>query len=491
MKYFFPIAISLAFAFVIPAAPGERTNAPTPAAVEERVERVINGLLPATVFRNPHKFGPPARLSDRMAYYQTPGVSIAVVNNHEIEWARGFGVCEHRRRKTVTDATLFQAASISKPVTALAVMRLVQDGKLDLDEDVNRYLTSWKVPSNGSWQPRITLRQILSHSAGLTVHGFPGYTTREEIPSIPAILNGQPPANTPRIEVNLMPGVQPRYSGGGTTVAGQLLVDVLGKPFEQIMRELVLDPLELKHSTFAQPLPRRWSRQAATAHPAKWQPIEGKWHIYPELAPDGLWTTPSDLARIGIELQQALQGKGKILSQSSAKAMLTPVVDEVGIGFMLDKRGESVRFGHGGANEGFLSQMTLYKEQGLGAIIMVNSGQGYSLIREIERAIAREYNWPDGFAEDRKPLKLDQSDLEKYVGAYGTKPGFACNITRTNDQLFLCVDTQPPIELFAESSTNFYMTVLDAEVSFDQTEGGITGITLLQDDRKTSAERRR
>ena len=150
-------------------------------SVEQRIERVINNLLPATALEG--KFGSPKNLYERLAHYRTPGISIAVINDFEIEWARGFGVCEAGTTREVTADTLFQAASISKPVFALAVMHLVQEGRLNLDEDVNTYLTSWRVPAIEDWQPRITLRQLLSHTAGLTVHGFPGYRNSEPLSS--------------------------------------------------------------------------------------------------------------------------------------------------------------------------------------------------------------------------------------------------------------------------------------------------------------------
>jgi len=362
------LILAASLAVILSNNPALAQGSKTEDDIERRIERVVNGLLPSSAFRNQNRYGPNATLKERMAYYHTPGVSIAVVNNYKIEWARGFGVREQGKRDPVTETTLFQAASISKPIFALAVMRLVEDGKLDLDEDVNHYLASWKVPANGPWQPRITLRQILSHSAGLTVHGFPGYRTAEKIPSIVEILGGLPPSNTPRVEVNLLPGLQARYSGGGTMLAGLAVTDVLGKPFAQFMRELVFDPVGMKHSTFEQPLPASRTKSAATAHPFKGQPLEGKWHVYPELAPDGLWTTPTDLARVGVELQRALKGEGKsFLSSATVAQMLTPVVENVGIGFMIDGKSNSVRFGHSGANEGFLSQMTMYKDHGMGA----------------------------------------------------------------------------------------------------------------------------
>ena len=492
MKHLIPLLTGLAvLQNVMVAAPGSQL--PKSEDVERRIERVINGLLPSGVLKNQNRYGPKATLKERMAYYHTPGVSIAVVNDYQIEWARGFGVREHGKPGLVTDTTLFQAASISKPIFALAVMRLVQEGKLDLDEDVNRYLTSWKVPANGSWQPRITLRQILSHSAGLTVHGFPGYRTTEPLPSMIEILNGKAPANTPPIEVNILPGVQARYSGGGTTLAGQLVVDVVGKPFAEIMRELVLDPLGMKHSTFEQPLPARWAKSAATAHPSKNQPLPGKWHVYPELAPDGLWTTPADLARAGLELQWQLKGEGKsFLSAATVTEMLTPVVDSVGIGFMLDGKEKAARFGHGGANEGFLSQMTMYKNLGKGAVVMINSSEGGPILREIERAIAREYDWPDLITEDKKPINLPAERLQTFVGEYTGPANFSCAITRQNDKLLLKYGNQPPVELFPESETKFFMRALNAEVTFDRTEKDeVTTLNLQQEGKSISAERKR
>jgi len=300
MKGILLLALSLTSFGRYDLVSAQSSGAEAPNKVERRIERVINGLLPETALDN--QYGPKASLTNRMAYYHTPGVSIAVVKDFKIDWARGFGVKEWGKRSPVTETTLFQAGSISKPIFAMAVMRLVQEGKLDLDKDANGYLTSWNIPPNGSWQPHVTLRQLLSHSAGMTVHGFPGYMRSEKIPSVLEILDGRPPANTARIEVNIIPGTQVRYSGGGITVAQQLVVDVLGQPFPKNMRELILDPSGMKHSTYEQPLPKRWEGSAATAHPYKNRPLDGKWHVYPEMAAAGLWTTPADLARAGIQL---------------------------------------------------------------------------------------------------------------------------------------------------------------------------------------------
>jgi CubicO group peptidase (beta-lactamase class C family) len=465
-------------------------NSPTQAEIEQRIQRVVTGLLPQTSFTD--RYGPKVALKDRMEHFHTPGVSIGVVNNYRIEWARGFGVKEWGKSEPVSETTLFQAGSISKPIFALAVMRLVQEKKLDLDEDVNHYLTSWKVPANGSWQPRITLRQLLSHTSGLTVHGFPGYQRAEKRPTVAEVLNGNPPANTARVEVNILPGVQVRYSGGGTTVAQQAVVDVLGQPFPKIMRELVLDPLGMQRSTYQQPLPESWADYAATAHPTKYRRVEGKWHIYPEMAAAGLWTTPSDLLRAGIELQLALKGQSaRFLPKDRVVQMLTPgIAKEIGIGFFLEGKDQDIRFGHGGDDEGFVSTMTMYKEKGMGAVIMVNSNEGSPLLREIERAIAKEYSWP-GYFPDEKHAKISPEVLDAYLGEYATKSGLQFTVAKQDNSLLLKTANQPELKLEPESQTKFLSTVLNTTVTFEKAEkGGAKSLTLEQAGKATKAERK-
>ena len=474
--------LAIALLAIVAAAPSDE------ATTEARVQRVVRGLLPDTAFRN--RYGPPASLAERMAHYHTPGVSIAVVHDGRIEWAKAFGVREHGRAEPVSERTLFQAGSISKPIFALGVMRLVQDGRLDLDEDVNRYLTSWRVPPSGAWQPRVTLRQILSHSAGLTVHGFPGYGVEEKLPSVVQILNGESPANTRPVLVNILPGVQTRYSGGGTTV-GQLLVsDVLGKPFPTVMRGLVLDPLGMADSTYEQPLPADRAAAAATAHPWKSRPLPGRWHVYPEMAAAGLWTTASDLARAGIELQRALHGEGKVFSEKTARAMLTPgpAGEDVGLGVFFEGKGASTRFGHGGWDEGFVARMTFYKDSGQGAVVMVNSNEGAPLIDEILRAVAREYAWPGYFNEDAT-AKLSASALDAFVGRYAGKT-FEGRVFREGDRLMLEPKGQPALELRPTGDAAFQAADVNAEVVFDRDGEAVKGLTLTQAGRGTTAERK-
>jgi hypothetical protein len=233
---------------------------------------------------------------------------------------------------------------------------------------------------------------------------------------------------------------------------------------------------------------------AATAHAFNNNPVEGKWHVYPEMAAAGLWTTPSDLARAGIELQLALKGESSgVLSTEKVRQMLTPGIDEeIGIGFFLSGEGKSSRFGHGGVDEGFVAQMTMYKDTGLGAVVMLNSNEGFPMLNEIERSIAREYEWPDYFPENKETAKVAPEVLKTYVGEYTAKSGVHCNVTIDKSSLFLKITGQSPIELRPETERKFGLAGLNAEVSFEKDDKGeLKSMILHQEGKQTLAERQR
>ena len=261
-----------------------------------------------------------------MRFHKVPAVSIAVFGSGKILWAKAYGLADADALSAATDATLFQAASISKPVSAMAALREVERGKLALDRNINDYLKSWKLSEN-DWTRKkpVTLAMLLSHSAGVTVHGFPGYAAGRAVPLLSQILDGVAPANTAPIRVDIAPATEFRYSGGGYTIVQQALIDVEGKPYPQILSETVLAPLGMTQSTYEQPLPPERLRSAAAGHDGQGRPIPGKRHTYPEMAAAGLWTTPSDLARFALGLERALEGKpGSVLSKEMAAKMVTP-----------------------------------------------------------------------------------------------------------------------------------------------------------------------
>jgi CubicO group peptidase (beta-lactamase class C family) len=332
---------------------------------------------------------------DRMRDRDIVGVSIAIINDGVIVKARGYGFTNRSGASPVTADTLFQAGSISKPVAAMGALRLVQDGVLQLDEDVNTQLRSWKVPENEFTRDRkVTLRGILSHTAGLTVHGFPGYSIDDAVPTLVQVLDGAAPANTEPIRVDILPGSQCRYSGGGYTIAQLLMEDVTAKPFAKFMCDTVLTPLGMISSTYEQPLPRAISGSAATGHVFNGDAVKGGWHIYPEMAAAGLWATPSDLARFAIGVQQSLAGLANpVISQSTTQLMLTEQQDRIALGVYLQGNNETLRFFHGGRDEGFDALLTAHAHTGQGAAIMLNANEDAGTLNEIAKAIEKCYCW--------------------------------------------------------------------------------------------------
>ena len=336
-------------------------------------------------------------VASEMENHAFTGVSLAVIENGKIIEAKGYGFTDKSKAIAVTTNTLFQAGSVSKPVAALAALRLVEAGKLALDDNVNQFLKQWRVPENGfTKDQKVTLRRILSHSAGLTVHGFPGYAVDSRRPSLRQVLDGSGPANTPAIRVDAIPGTIFRYSGGGYTVMQQLMIDVTGETFPELMRESILTPLGMNASTYEQPLPPDRVRAAATGYYSNGKEVKGRWHIYPEMAAAGLWTTPSDLARFAISIQQGLAGKSNpAISQSMIRQMLTVQKGHWGLGLLLTGRGKLLRFSHGGSDEGFDSSMVAYAESGQGVVIMINANDDSGAIGRIENAVHRQYPRPE------------------------------------------------------------------------------------------------
>jgi CubicO group peptidase (beta-lactamase class C family) len=357
-----------------------------------RIRRIENGLTPEAWVQG----GPLWTLEERMAHYGVPGVSIAVIHDFEVAWAKGYGVRDAEKGGVVTPETLFQAASISKPFAAAAALQLVEAGVLQLDEDVNRKLTTWKVPENEyTVEEKVTLRRLITHTAGLTVSGFRGYAPGEPVPGIEQVLEGAPPANSAPVRVDTVPGTLYRYSGGGYTVLQLLLEDVTGRPLPDLVQEKVMAPAGMTRSSFRKPLSPELARLTSSAHDRSGVPHPGHWFLDNGSCCCGLWTTPTDLARFAITVARAARGEpSSVLSEEMARAMITPLVENrMGLGFGLEGRDAKAYFSHGGGNPGFSCRLIMHREAGYGAAVMTNSDDGYRLYSEILRAIAREYGW--------------------------------------------------------------------------------------------------
>ncbi len=442
---------------------------------QSRIERVEKGLLPAVLIKGE----PGWTIQDRMKFYKVPGVSVAVIRDFKIDWAKAYGVKDIETNEPVTTETLFQAGSISKPVAAMAALKRVEQGKIALDEDINKKLTTWKLPDNEfTAKKKVTLANLLSHTGGLTVHGFPGYAPGEKIPTLSQILDGAPPANTPAVRVDFEPGTRFRYSGGGVTIAQLAIMDIEKKPYPQIAKETVLGPLNMTNSTYQQPLPDDKRKKAATGYRGDGKEVAGKIHVYPEMAAAGLWTTPSDLAKFAVESQLSLVGKSnKVLSKEMTAKMVTPFLasEPTGLGFFSEKHGAATYFGHGGADEGFRAQLLVHRDKGYGAVVMVNSDNG-QIMNEIIRSIAREYEWEDYLPQPREVVSVDSSTLDEYTGRFLINPDRVLTVTQQGGRLYAQPTASPKFELFPVSDTEFVRKDAEITYTFARTGGKIDRI---------------
>ena len=416
------IALLLAFAGACASHAHPPVGSP-PAASNElaaRIARVENGLVPEV-----RVAGEPARwsIADRLRAHHTPGVSIAIIHDYQVAWAKAYGFANAATREPMTEATRMQAASISKLVTALAALKEVEAGKLSLDSDVNRSLRSWQLPESALTRATpVTLRQLLSHSAGTNVHGFLGFAPNQPLPTLRELLEGKPPATNAAVRVELAPGKQFAYSGGGLSIVQQLLIDVEGRSFPAILDATVFAPLGLSHSTFEQPAVGAGGPLAA-GHDFDGTPIFGERERHAALAAAGLWTTPRDLAQLLVELQRALQGRSALISRPLALQMTTPVVTvapevQTGLGTFVEQHHSAIYFGHDGLNFGFSAVARASLTRGEGAVIMTNGFAGPGLLLEILRSIAVEYAWEGWLAPPITLVPLAPARLAELAGEY-------------------------------------------------------------------------
>jgi CubicO group peptidase (beta-lactamase class C family) len=453
------------------------------ASIARRIAAVERTLLPPVTIA-----GQPAamNLASRMAFYNVPGVSIAVINDGRVQWARAYGVKDVRTLEPVTTETLFQAASISKPVTAVAVLRLVREGRLALDVDLNSLLSSWRIPDNEYTATRkVTLRDVLSHRSGLT-NSIGAYASGElHLPSLIEALDGASPLKPRPVRVEFVPGTRMEYSGGAFTVLQVLLTDVTGMAFHDHMREAVLAPLRMLHSFFFQPLPAELSAFAATAHGPDGQPHPGGWRVLNEAAAGGLWSTPSDLARFVVELQHAASGRSdRILDSTLTARMLAPQEGRWGLGIALQGEGRARHFSHIGWNRGGYRALIIgFLETGQGTVIMTNGeSRGTELIAEVVRAIAQEYDWPAYRSRERTLGTAESARYSEYVGRYQLEPGAQLVITAEHARLFIAGGPfgTRRVELHPQSVDAYFVLESDVALTFRRDSWGHVSEMVVQ-----------
>ena len=453
------------------------------AETTRHIDRIEHGLFTGTRIAGEQGLS----LDERMKARHVPGFSIAVIRNFKIVWAKAYGFADVDEKRAVTETTLFQAGSISKPVFATAAMKLVQDGRVSLDASINSVLTSWHLPDNDLTRAApVTLRMLLSHTGGTTVHGFDGYVAGAPVPTLVQVLDGISPANSPPVRVDLAPGTRFRYSGGGTTIAQQALIDVSHKPFDRLLADTVFAPLAMTHSTYAQPLSQSLVADAAVGHDAAGAAIAGKRNVYPEMAAAGLWTTPSDLARFGIEVARAYSGQpSSVISQTTARTMLTKVAatrnpdSDIGIGFFLTRYDGVTYFGHGGTDEGFQAELRMNAQSGDGIAMMANSDQGDALMREVLPAVAAEYEWP-GFPPPAASTTVSHAHLRELAGSYQVDADTILRVALDGDHLELRRPFFTPTALVPIADSTFVSRDDPARFIFSKATDGAWQVEVVQ-----------
>ncbi len=438
------------------------------ASIEQEIASIMANLGPAIHIRGQEV--KTFTLQARMKELNVPGVSIAVMKDHKLHWARGFGLAKAGTGEAVTPETLFQAASISKPVTGLAILTLVEEGKIDLDTDINQYLERWKLADH-QWQnqEKVTLRRLMSHTAGTTVSGFPGYVRGSVLPSLEQILDGQEPSNTPNVLVDKEPGEGFRYSGGGTTILQMAMEDISGERLPAFVKSRVLDRVGAVRSTFIPPSSEKEIKGVAFAHDINGKIVKGDFHIYPEEAAAGLWTNPTELLKIAADVQISAKGEqGYILSPEMTAEMLTHENGPAGLGFFMEGENPVTGFSHAGGNEGFKSFLFAHTTGGDGFAIMTNGENGGSLHSEIRISLAQYYGWDEYQPIIKTAILLSPDELKKYLGIYKITTPIEANIIVSSNEKGLVVEVKnftPPRNIWPESKDAFF-ALNDTEIHF-------------------------
>jgi CubicO group peptidase (beta-lactamase class C family) len=402
-----------------------------------------------------------AALSDLMTTYRVPGVSIAVGREDGQIWSAGYGSTSAAAPNEVNARTAFQACSISKHVAALGALRMVADGRMDLDADIDEYLTSWHLPAIDGWQASVTLRQLLAHTAGLSYNWFRGYGTDEVGPTMIQTLRGEAPANTPPVRPSLLPGSQFRYSGSHYAVLQHLMVDMTGSPFDELMRALVLEPVAMSDSSYDQQFPHQRPQSVALGHHTGATPVRGGWRAIPEMAGAGLWSTPTDLVRLELELARAASGTSHLLDLDLATQMLTPQLPNgpYGLGTEINDSSGHRRFGHTGGNVGYNCFSFAWPAAGAAVAVMTNSDDARELLASILAAAERRYA--------TGVIAVPPDDV---TGRYLLPDDYPIDITAADGRLMLTTAGQRPAVLLLLSGGRYRHPGLDLEITFQRTD---------------------
>jgi CubicO group peptidase (beta-lactamase class C family) len=463
-------------------------------ATDQKIKEVENNLISWVKLDSSANWN----IYDRMKDMHINGACIAVIKDYKIEWIKAYGWADTLEKRRVTTETLFQSASIGKSINGFAFMKLAQDKKINLYADINSYLKSWKfLYDTTAHGKKINLAEILSHTAGLTVHGFDGYKWNDPIPALIQILDGKKPANNAPVRSKLEPEQKFEYSGGGYEISELLLEDVTRNSYENFMRKTIFDPLKMSSCFYTTIPPKNLEKRLATAYRLDGQPVGCKYHLYPEKACGaGLWTTATDLARFVIEVQLSLAGKSnKVINKKMTELMLTPYLksSKYGFGFFIEKKGSDYYFQHSGLNEGFSSQYYGSFKDGNGIVVLANS-DNTNFMGEVVNSVATVYGWKNFYDfASKKLFKPTNAITDKYVGRYkfeNAETGPV--ILKENGTLYLKDPNSPDKwKIYFTSEKDFFM--LEARWAnqqfFTDENGNVKGFYILGDNYKATVNK--
>ena len=466
------------------------------AEVMKRIEQVENNLISWVKLDGQKNWS----IHDRMKELNVNGLSIAVISGYKIDWVKSYGYADTTFSQRVTDSTLFQVASIGKTVNAMAQLQLAENGYTELDSDINNYLSSWKFPYDSASKGKIiSLRNILSHTAGLSVHGFDGYKKGISLPSLIQILDGQPPSNSPPVRSLFEPGLKFEYSGGGYEISELMLEDITGQSYPAYVHQNIFAQLGMTNTFFMQEPGFNSENRLATAYRFDGADIGSKYHVYPENACGaGLLSTAEDIAKLVIEIELSLEGRSnKILSKEMTRKMLVTFFEygkvpdngpNIALGTFIEERGKKRYFQHSGLNEGFSSQYYGSFEDGNGVVILMNS-DFTEFAAEIVNSVATVYGWGDFYPfVPKQIISVSDAVLEKYTGSYQFENApEGPEIIREDGSLFLVPPNSPvKWKMYFTAENEFFM--LDAkwvtQQFFSDESGRVKGFNIVGDDYK-------
>ncbi|MGB5554831.1 MAG: serine hydrolase domain-containing protein [Flavobacteriaceae bacterium] len=418
-------------------------------------------------------------ITNKMSEYNIPALSLAVMNKGKIEWADMYQNVNFPEEQKLDCASIFQAASLSKPVTFLAALRMHAAGEIDLDENIQNYLKDFELPQGKQTvENPVTFRNIFSHTSGISAGGYDGYSKDLAIPSDLAILRGNEGINTPAIAVISAPNEMLAYSGGGYTVAELALQDIYGDEFSNIMKKWILEPVGMEYSEFTQPLPDSKSDQVAKGYTQSGDVLDGGWRNHPEQAAAGLWSNAIDMAKFLIEIYKAYQGKSALFSQSDIQSILSHERDGHVYGFLLNRNGDDIAITHYGGNAGYRTGMTISLTSGNGLVYLTNSDNGGALGNELLLSASQVYNWQHFKQINVQRKKVSSEILKGLAGKY-----------KWNNQIDLSIsfdENTDLISLFFPNGDEYQLTPIRGdELDFIHPNTGVK-ISFLKSDKLSS-----